>query len=166
MCYPHPPKKKRKTFQVSCTVPGFLLYHIPSTPREFPLGNCFNFDPTYIYLSFLFQFKSLFSKQICQLYALTVLWFASRSMGSRLLLDETQQDDVHQDHTWNLPWASFLMGFHGNTAELVQNTLPRTRMPWRQGFSTSSYTVHICSESDALLVDVSRTEECCQGTHL
>lgn len=72
-CVIPPPKKKRKTFQVSCTVPSVLLYHIPSTPREFPLGNCFNFDPKYIYLSFLFQFQSLFSKQICQLYALALV---------------------------------------------------------------------------------------------
>lgn len=67
--------QKIKSFQGSYTVPCFLFYHVPLTPRELPLGNCFNFGPKYIYVFNLFE--SLFSNQISPLYALSVLWFAS-----------------------------------------------------------------------------------------
>lgn len=70
--YPHP--LKRKVLQVSCTVPSFLLTTILLFQRALP-RRC----TMCIYLIFLFEFRSVFSKQICRVYALAVLWFASQT---------------------------------------------------------------------------------------
>lgn len=159
--YPRP--RRRKVLQVSCTVPSFLLTTILLLPGRALPRRC----TMYIYLIFLFGFRSVFAKYICQVCALAVLWFASQTCleacETGFPLDETQPGGHTPGPYLKLPTGKFL---HRTTIEVIQNNFPRTHIPWFHGFNTSCFAVHICSDSDAVLADVGRAGKCCQEAHL